>query len=71
MPQGIHVRCKLCGCLLPGWLRVLNRPSGAMLLHHLSDLHPDAVGPYLRRMAAGEDITTVVVEAYEIVEGDG
>ena len=41
-----------------------------MLLNHLSAMHPDQVGPYLRRMEAGECITTVVVEAYEVIEGD-
>jgi hypothetical protein len=37
-------------------------PNGAMLLHHLSAMHPTAVGPYLTRMAT-EDITTVALEA--------
>jgi hypothetical protein len=41
-----------------------------MLLNHLSAMHPDRVGPYLRRMAAGEDMDTVAAEAYEVVEGD-
>ena len=38
-----------------------------MLLHHLSDRHPDQVGPYLARMRT-EDIATVAAEAYEVVE---
>jgi hypothetical protein len=33
-------------------------------------MHPDEVGPYLRRMET-EDITTVAREAYEVVEEDG
>jgi hypothetical protein len=33
-----------------------------MLLHHLSQQHPDQVGPYLRRMET-EDIATVAAEA--------
>lgn len=63
----IHVRCRLCGCILPGWLRVFNQPNSAMLLGHLSAMHPDEVGPYLRRMAT-EDIGTVAMEAYERVD---
>jgi hypothetical protein len=46
---------------------VAKRPNGAMLLQHLSAMHPDQVGPYLRRMAT-EDIATVAAEAYEVVE---
>jgi hypothetical protein len=41
-----------------------------MRLHHLTAMHRDQVGPYLRRMEAGECITAVVVEAYEVVAGD-
>jgi len=43
------------------------RPNGAMLLHHLGDMHPAEVGPYLKRMRT-EDIATVAAEAYEVVE---
>jgi hypothetical protein len=43
-----------------------------MLLQHLSAMHPDQVGPYLARMAAGENIATVAAEAYEdLREGRG
>jgi hypothetical protein len=38
-----------------------------MLLHHLADRHPSEVRPYLKRMAT-EDIDTVVVEAYKLIE---
>jgi hypothetical protein len=38
-----------------------------MLLHHLGDMHPAEVGPYLKRMRT-EDIATVAAEAYEVVE---
>jgi hypothetical protein len=31
-------------------------------------MHPDQVDPYLRRMAAGEDIATVTLEADEVEE---
>ena len=38
-----------------------------MLLHHLADLHPDEVRPYLTRMAT-EKIATVAAEAYKVIE---
>jgi hypothetical protein len=63
-------RCRFCNCILPAWLPVAKRPDGAMLLYHLSQHHPDQVGPYLERMAT-EDIATVAVEAYEAVEEEG
>ena len=40
-----------------------------MLLNHLAAMHPDQLRPYLARMEAGEGITTVAAEAYELVEG--
>jgi hypothetical protein len=67
MRHDIHVRCTLCGAILPGWLRVFNRPHGAMLLNHLSAMHPAEVGPYLERMRT-EDIGTMAMEAFERVE---
>ena len=42
------------------------RPNGAMLLHHLGDMHPTEVRPYLKRMET-EDIATVAAEAYEVI----
>jgi hypothetical protein len=38
-----------------------------MLLDHLSQQHPDQVGPYLERMRTG-CVATVAVEASEVVE---
>jgi hypothetical protein len=38
-----------------------------MLLYHLGQHHPEEVGPYLERMET-ECITTVVIEAFEVVE---
>jgi len=43
--------------------------SGVLRFGHVSQHHADQVWPYLRRIEAGEDITAVVVEAYEVVEG--
>jgi hypothetical protein len=62
-------RCRFCGVTLPAWLPVAKRPDGAMLLYHLSQQHPDEIGPYLERMRT-EDIG-MVAEAYEVVEEDG
>ena len=60
-------RYRSCGRDLPAWLPAAQRPNGAMLLHHLGDMHPAEVGPYLKRMRT-EDIATVAAEAYEVVE---
>jgi hypothetical protein len=64
-------RCRYCGDLLPAWLPVARKPEGSMLLYHLSHHHPDQVGPYLARIHTDEDHDRVVLEAYELVEGDG
>jgi hypothetical protein len=60
-------RCRYCGRELPAWLPVAQEPWGPMLLHHLSLIHPEEVGPYLERMRT-EDIDTVAAEAFEVVE---
>ncbi|HEX9868035.1 MAG TPA: hypothetical protein VGC99_05465 [Candidatus Tectomicrobia bacterium] len=60
-------RCWFCGRVLPAWLPVAQRPNGAMLLGHLSQSHPEQVGPYLARMET-EDIGTVAAPAYEVIE---
>jgi len=64
-----HNRCRVCGRDLPAWLPAAQRPNGAMLLHHLGDLHPDQVRPYLKRMET-EDIATVAAEASEVIHED-
>jgi hypothetical protein len=53
-PQNRY-RCRLCG---------------ALLLGHLSQQHPDRVQAYLDRMHTTEDIGTVIVTAYVVVEED-
>jgi len=60
-------RWRYCGVVFNAWLAVAKRPDGALLLGHLSQQHPDQVGPYLARMAT-EDIATVAAEAYEVVK---
>jgi hypothetical protein len=69
-PPRRRYRCRYCGYDFPAWLPVAKRPDGAMLLHHLAAIHRGRVGSYLRRMEAGECIDWVVVEAYEIIEGE-
>jgi hypothetical protein len=64
-------RCRYCSAVLPAWWPVAQEPNGAMLLHHLSHLHPDRVGAYLARMHTEEDIDTVAAEAFEVVEEEG
>jgi hypothetical protein len=61
-------RCCYCGAELPAWLPAARAPSGALLLHHLSVMHPDQVAAYLDQMPTDEDHTRVIVEAYEVVE---
>jgi hypothetical protein len=63
-------RCRSCGVELPAWLPVFQEPDGAMLLDHLSAMHPDQVRQYLDRMPTDDDHDRVVVEAYEVVEGE-
>jgi hypothetical protein len=65
-PQRTY-RCRYCGVELRAWLPHFQGPDGAMLLHHLSAMHPDQVGQYLRRMTSDDRHTPVIVEAYELV----
>jgi hypothetical protein len=65
-----HYCCRHCGVLLPGWLPVLKRPNGALLLGHLGQAHRDQVGAYLARMGGDDDIGEIAAEAYELVELD-
>jgi hypothetical protein len=70
MPPRKRYRCRYCGFDFPAALPVTQAPNGAMLLQHLSAMHPDQVEPYLRRMETGEEIATVAAEALEVVEGE-
>jgi hypothetical protein len=67
MPPRKRYRCRYCGHILPTWPPRAKCPHGAMLLYHLSQQHPDQVGPYLERMQRTEDIWTVAPEAFEVV----
>jgi hypothetical protein len=65
MPPQNRYRCRRCGRVLHAWLPVLGEPDGARLLQHLSQAHPGEVGAYVARMQTDEDITPVVLEAFE------
>jgi hypothetical protein len=60
-------KCRFCATVPPAWLPAAKRPNSALLLGQLSQLHPDQVGPYLEQRRT-ECITTVVAEAYNVVE---
>jgi hypothetical protein len=60
--QRYRYRCRYCGVVLPAWLPVAKRPEASMLLYHLSQQHPDQVGPHMERMWT-ECIATVAAEA--------
>jgi hypothetical protein len=64
-------KCRLCGAVLPAWLLVFKAPNSAMLLQHWTLCHRGApeLQPLWERMRT-ECIDKVVVEAYEVVEGD-
>ena len=63
-----HVRCKLCGELVPGWLPIQNRPAGDMLQYHLSTWHPDESRAYGARIHNTNDLGPILMEAFERVE---
>jgi hypothetical protein len=70
MSSNRRYRCRSCGPRCHAWRPWAKAPNGVLLFGHLSLHHADQVGPYLRRIEAGEDIATVAAEAYEVVEGD-
>jgi hypothetical protein len=63
MPPRKRYRCRYCGVSFAA-LPVTQAPNGAMLLQHLSAMHPDQVGQYLDRMPTDDDHDRVIVEAY-------
>jgi hypothetical protein len=67
-PRSRHVRCRLCGFVLPGWLPIPNVPNSAMLLHHLGNDHLAEAKPYLVHMET-EEIDEVVMELFERLPG--
>jgi hypothetical protein len=69
VPLRRRYRCRYCGVVFNG-LPVTQEPNGAVLLNHLAARHPDRVGQYLDQMPTDDDHDRVVVEAYEVIEGD-
>jgi hypothetical protein len=60
-------RCRCCDVILPAWYAVPGVPNGAMLLQHMSQSHPAELTPYLAQMEAADDITAIIVQAYDVV----
>jgi hypothetical protein len=63
-------RCRYYGTHLNAYLPWALAPNSALLLGHLAQQHMDQLTPYLRRVET-ECITTVVVEAFEVVGRKG
>jgi hypothetical protein len=63
-----HFRCRFCGVTLSAWYPVPGEPNGTVLFHHMSQSHPAEVRRYRDQMRRTEDITRIIVQAYEVVE---
>jgi hypothetical protein len=68
MGPDVRVRSRLCGAALPGFFSITGEPNGAILLQHLGAMPRGEVNAYLDRMHRTEDIATVAMEAFEVVE---
>jgi hypothetical protein len=44
------------------------RPDGTMLLHHLTQDHPDQIKGYVERTNAGQEIAAAAAAIYEIID---
>jgi hypothetical protein len=64
-------KCRFCGVTFSAWIRVPGEPAGVRLLHHMSQSHSAELRPYLAQMEVSDDITSVIVQAYEAVEEPG
>jgi hypothetical protein len=63
-------RCRFCGVTFsacPGLK--LSGADGATLLHHVAQSHPAEPKPFLDQMHTDDDITPVILQAYDVVEG--
>ena len=69
MPPRKRYCCRYCATHLNAYLPWAKAPNSALLLGHLGQQHMDQLRPYLKRMET-ECIDTVVVELYELVEGE-
>jgi hypothetical protein len=61
-------RCRYCGLRFNAWRPWARAPNGVLLFGYLRLHHADQMGPYRARLDAGEDLTAVAAEAYEVVE---
>jgi hypothetical protein len=61
-------RCRFCGVTFLAWFSVPGEPDGALLLHHITQSHPNELGFYLDQMHSDDDITPAILQAYEVVE---
>jgi hypothetical protein len=61
-------RCRFCGVVFSAWLAGLDKPNGALLLHHISQSHPAELKPFLDQMHTDDDITPAILQAYEVME---
>jgi hypothetical protein len=61
-------RCRCCGVVFSAWFSVPGEPDGAMLLHHVAQTHPAELKSFLDQIHTTNDITPVIVQAYEVVE---
>ncbi len=60
--------CRFCGVVLLAWFPVPGVPDGAMLLNHVAQAYSAEVGRFLDQMHTTDDITPVIVQAFEPVE---
>jgi hypothetical protein len=61
-------RCRFCGIVLPAWYDVPGEPNGTMLFQHMSQAHHNELRPFRDRIERTDDITRIILEAYEEVE---
>jgi hypothetical protein len=53
----------------PGEPSTLRRQALPHLLQHMSQSHPAELQPYLAQMEHSDDITAIIVQAYDVVDG--
>ena len=68
MTTSRRYRCRFCGVVLSAWFPVPGEPDGAMLFNHVAQAHPAELAPFLDQMHTTDDITPVILQAFEEVE---
>jgi hypothetical protein len=71
MTTGRRYRCRVCAVVLSVWFPVPGEPNGAMLLHHVAQVYPSEGGRFLDQIYTTDDITPVIVQAFEEVDDPG